>query len=289
MVEFKKLMLPFVVLATCVLSANSAAEDRTAQRVVTKVREYRAENELAILNELFEFVAIPNVASDTENIERNAKHLVAMLEKRGLAAQILRADGGSPAVYGELNVPGAERTVVVYMHYDGQPVNAEKWDSEPWQPVFRKPKGAKEIEPSNLQSPVDPEGRIYARSVSDDKAPIVAMLTAIDALQAADIPLSVNLKFFLEGEEEAGSPHLAEILEKHKDLLSADVWLFCDGPVHQRRRQQVVFGVRGVIGLSMTAYGAVRPLHSGHYGNWAPNPIVLLVHLLASMRDPDGN
>jgi acetylornithine deacetylase/succinyl-diaminopimelate desuccinylase-like protein len=114
------------------------------------------------------------------------------------------------------------------------------------------------------------------------------MLRAIDALRAARVPLSVNLKFFLEGEEEAGSPHLRDMLGRNADLLRADVWLFGDGPVHQSRRQQVVFGVRGVVGAELTVYGPRRALHSGHYGNWAPNPAAMLATLLASMRAPDG-
>ncbi|MFQ5436639.1 MAG: M20/M25/M40 family metallo-hydrolase, partial [Anaerolineae bacterium] len=191
----------------------------------------------------------------------------------------------------ELRTAGASKTVVVYMHYDGQPVNPENWLTPPWQPtLLDKPReqGGREIDLSKVTAPIDGEARLYARSASDDKSPIVAMLAALDALQAAKIPLSVNLKFFLEGEEEAGSTNVAAILQKYLHLLDANVWLFCDGPVHQTRRPQVVFGVRGVTGLRLTTYGALRPLHSGHYGNWAPNPIMLMVHLLASMRDLDS-
>ncbi len=114
------------------------------------------------------------------------------------------------------------------------------------------------------------------------------MLAALDALRAAGITPSLNLKFFFEGEEEAGSGHLRPILEKYSSDLEADLWLMCDGPVHQSRRQQIYFGARGVIGVELTVYGATRPLHSGHYGNWAPNPIATLTHLLATMRDSDG-
>jgi acetylornithine deacetylase/succinyl-diaminopimelate desuccinylase-like protein len=132
------------------------------------------------------------------------------------------------------------------------------------------------------------EWRLYARSASDDKAPIVAMLAALDALHAAHVPPSVNLKFFFEGEEEAGSGHLKSILEQNVPLLKADAWLFCDGPIHQSRRQQIVFGVRGVTGAELTVYGPSHGLHSGHYGNWAPNPVTLLANLIASMRNDDG-
>jgi acetylornithine deacetylase/succinyl-diaminopimelate desuccinylase-like protein len=98
----------------------------------------------------------------------------------------------------------------------------------------------------------------------------------------------VNVKFFFEGEEEAGSAHLRAILEKYRDLLQADAWIFGDGPVHQSGRLQAVFGLRGVVGLEVTVYGPNRPLHSGHYGNWAPNPGALVANLVASMRDDDG-
>ncbi len=97
-----------------------------------------------------------------------------------------------------------------------------------------------------------------------------------------------NLKFFFEGEEEAGSPHLWEILEKHASLLQSDLWIICDGPVHQSGKKQVVFGVRGDAHVDLTIYASKRPLHSGHYGNWAPNPAMMMAKLLASMKDDDG-
>jgi len=116
----------------------------------------------------------------------------------------------------------------------------------------------------------------------------MAILTAFDALKAKGITPSLNLKFIFEGEEEAGSPHLGEIIDLHQDLLAADAWIICDGPVHQSGRKQAVFGVRGDVNVDVTVYGAKRPLHSGHYGNWAPNPAMLLAHLLSSMKDDAG-
>ena len=114
-------------------------------------------------------------------------------------------------------------------------------------------------------------------------------MTAFDALIASKIRPTVNIKFVFEGEEEAGSANLKEILTKHKDLLKADAFIVCDGPVHQSGRKQVVFGVRGVTGVDITVYGANRSLHSGHYGNWSPNPAQALARLLASMKDDKGN
>jgi len=112
---------------------------------------------------------------------------------------------------------------------------------------------------------------------------------ALEALKANGIQPTVNIKFVFEGEEEAGSPHLGEILTRNKELLNADAFIVCDGPVHQSGRKQVVFGVRGDTNVDLTVYGANRPLHSGHYGNWSPNPAMLLARLLGSMKDGHGN
>ncbi len=198
--------------------------------------------------------------------------------------------GAPPAVFGELDTPGATRTLIFYAHYDGQPLDPKEWTTPPWQPVLRDRPIEKDgrVVPLPATGPIDPEWRLYARSASDDKAPILAIATALDALRAAHIAPKSNLKFVFEGEEEAGSPHLAQIIAAHKDLLASDVWLICDGPVHQSRRQQIVFGARGIVEVDVTVYGPSHELHSGHYGNWAPNPAFLLARLLASMRDDDG-
>jgi acetylornithine deacetylase/succinyl-diaminopimelate desuccinylase-like protein len=116
----------------------------------------------------------------------------------------------------------------------------------------------------------------------------MTILTAFEALKAKGSPLTSNIKFFFEGEEEAGSPHLGEIIKAHKQLLDADAWIICDGPVHQSGVKEVVFGVRGDVNVDLTLYGAKRPLHSGHYGNWSPNPAAALAQLLASMKDAEG-
>jgi acetylornithine deacetylase/succinyl-diaminopimelate desuccinylase-like protein len=265
-------------------------------QVVQEVHDYRMDNEDRIMRELSEFLAIPNIASDTPNIQKNAEHLVGMLEARGIETHLLPITGRGPVVFGKLISAEAKPTVIFYAHYDGQPVDPAAWtDGKPFEPVLRDAAieaGGKRIPfPENSmqhRAIYNDNWRIYARSSSDDKSPIVALLAAIDALRAKKIPLAVNLKLILEGEEEAGSPNLQRTLELHKNLLGGDLLITGDGPVHQSGRPLVFFGNRGILGFQMTTFGPIRALHSGHYGNWAPNPGFELARLLASMKSEDG-
>jgi acetylornithine deacetylase/succinyl-diaminopimelate desuccinylase-like protein len=285
----------FAAVCACPAMRQKPAPIPPAQ-VVQEVRDYRMDHEDRIVRELAEFLSIPNVASDTPNIQKNAEHLREMLEARGIETHLLPITGRGPVVFGKLVAPAATRTVIFYAHYDGQPVDPVAWtDGAPFEPVLRSDAleaGGKRIpfpENSAKQPAVyKDDWRIYARSSSDDKSPIVALLAAIDALRAKQIPLKVNLKVIFEGEEEAGSTNLAHTLELNKNLFGADLLITADGPVHQSGRQLVFFGNRGDIGLDITVYGPVRALHSGHYGNWAPNPAMELARLLAAMKDADG-
>jgi acetylornithine deacetylase/succinyl-diaminopimelate desuccinylase-like protein len=253
-------------------------------------RRWRESHERAILSEFMELLAMPNLARDEGDIRRNAAAVGALLERRGVQTRLLEVPGAPPVVFGEIQTPGAKRTVVFYAHYDGQPLDPKEWATPPWQPVLRNrplDQGG-DVIPLPSTGRIDPEWRIYARSASDDKAPVIAITAALDALKASGTALRSNVKFVFEGEEEAGSPHLGSILQKYKDLLESDLWLICDGPVHQSRRQQIVFGARGIATIDITLYGPKHELHSGHYGNWAPNPAMMLARLLASMKDDDG-
>jgi len=253
-----------------------------------QVRAWRQTHEQQIIDEFAALLSLPNVASDSANIRRNVEAITAMLQPRGFVVRPLETAGSPPAIFAERRVPGAEKTLLIYAHYDGQPVAPEAWASDPWTPVLRDDLVENGGRIVAMQAPFDPEWRIFARSAGDDKAPIVALTAALDALAAAGTEPGVNLKLFLDGEEEAGSPHLQTLLEANRELLGADLWLFCDGPVHQSRRWQLVYGVRGAWGFDLTVYGANRPLHSGHYGNWSPNPIGLLADLIGSMRSQTG-
>ncbi|HEX2139309.1 MAG TPA: M20/M25/M40 family metallo-hydrolase [Woeseiaceae bacterium] len=272
------------------LSPSAAFAEADPASVQAAIDDWRRDREAAILRDFVELLSIPNVASSLSDMERNAEHIISLLEQRGFSTRRLSA-GGAPYVYAELPVPGATETLLIYAHFDGQPVQQENWAYPPFSPTLldgRVDAGGEPVDIAAVEGRFDPEWRLYARSAGDDKMPIVALVHALDALAANDIELSVNLKLLLDGEEEQGSPTVGRIIDEHRELLAADLLLFCDGPMHASRRTQLVFGVRGDVTVDITTYGATRPLHSGHYGNWAPNPIMQLAHLLVGLRDPDG-
>jgi acetylornithine deacetylase/succinyl-diaminopimelate desuccinylase-like protein len=261
-----------------------------AQELRQAVESYVEVNQKRILSDLMGALAIPAVAADHANIRRKAEFLHSQLKQRGMLSEILETDG-NPLVFGELLTPGADRTLLLYCHYDGQPVDPAKWQQEdPFVPVMRdgilpaKPK----IIDFKATDAFEREWRIYARSASDDTAPIIGLLAALDALKSAGIAPTSNIKVILDGEEEASSPNLVPAIERYRDRLAADLLLIFDGPLHQSGRPTVVFGARGIMTIDLTVFGPRVPLHSGHYGNWAPNPAMQLAQLLASMKDADG-
>ena len=180
---------------------------------------YRRAHESQILREFVSLLSIPNVASDHENIRQNAAFILEMMKQRGLDPRLLEAKTPNvpPVVYAEWQTPGATRTIILYAHYDGQPTDPKQWTGTlPWQPALRSAAleaGGKLLPLPDENAPINPEWRLYARSASDDKAGVMAILTAFDALKANGIKPTSNIKFFFEGEEEAGSPHLGEIIK----------------------------------------------------------------------------
>ena len=276
-----------------VRSAETTAPQLSSEELLAQVRAWRQSNGWSLLQDFVELLSMPNVASDGVNIRRNAEAIRSQLEERGVAAELWNlTDDVPPVVYGSLPVEGASRTLGIYVHYDGQPVDGSQWTRPAWSPVLytRAQEEGGNLRPlPTAGEAIDPEWRLYGRSTGDDKAPLAAIFGALDALRASEVPLTSNLIFLFEGEEEAGSEHLGAYMEAHREALGVDAWLICDGPVHQSRRPQLVFGVRGYTGIDLTVYGATRYLHSGHYGNWAPNPALRLARLLASMKDEEGH
>jgi acetylornithine deacetylase/succinyl-diaminopimelate desuccinylase-like protein len=263
--------IPAVAAAALLLLASAYSQTQTPAQAA---EAYTTAHQADLIRQFSDFLSIPNVAADPAGLSRNADLLLHELQRRNIDAQLLTIPNAPAVVFGQLNTPGAQHTIVFYAHYDGQPVAPSEWDiPTPFTPTLRTING---------------EPRIYARSAGDDKAAIFAQLTAIDALRAANIPLHASIRFVWEGEEEAGSPHLEQILTANSALVHGDVFLICDGPVDQSGAQTVVFGARGDTHLAITLYGPHHGLHSGHYGNWAPNPAMMLAQLLAGMKDETG-
>lgn len=243
--------------------------------------------------EYFELLSLPNDAAVAADVQKNAQWLEAAFRKRGFSTQQLPNEG-RPLVYAEFGGQKAgARTVLFYMHFDGQPVLPEQWaQKSPWQPVVKQRNAAgqwNEVETARLQAtPLDPDLRVFARASSDDKGPIMMFLAAFDALKTAGLTPNVNVKVLLDSEEEKGSPGIGKVATQHKAMLKSDVLVIHDGPMHASNRSTLIFGNRGNTIATLTVYGPKSPLHSGHYGNYVPNPAQRLASLLASMKDEDG-
>jgi len=285
MVTWRKWAALAAALATLPVGAAAQPDLRAS------VQRWVAAHQQQIVAELVELLSIPNIAADRQNIRRNAEHLRGMLMRRGFRAEILET-AGNPLVYGELVVPGAARTVLFYSHYDGQPVDPKAWQQkDPFAPVLRTgrvDRGGTEITGVTGLTQFEPAWRIYARSASDDKSPIVALCSAIDALKAGGQAPTSNIRVILDGEEEAGSPSLVPAIDKYRDRLRADLMVILDGPEHSSGKPTVVFGARGIARVDVTVFGPKVGVHSGNYGNWIPNPAQRLASLLASMKGDDG-
>ncbi|MFZ0013292.1 MAG: M20/M25/M40 family metallo-hydrolase, partial [Acidimicrobiia bacterium] len=252
---------------------------------------YLSDHGSEVLAEFASLLQIPNVTGFVDDLRGNAIELAHRFEQRGAVMETIELEGASPVVVGELRVPHPTATIGVYVHYDGQPVDPRNWTHPPFSARLLTGslhEGGTEREMPGPDESIDPDWRIYARSASDDKTPFAAITAALDALDAVDLERTVDLVFLFEGEEESGSPNLHKYMTALAPRLAADAWLLCDGPVHQSRRSQVSFGARGYSGFDLTVYGPERELHSGHYGNWVPNPAFELAVLLAGCKDDRG-
>jgi len=283
---------PSKVVLALVLALLAASRASAQETLRPRVEAWTAANQKAIVGEFLDLLAIPNVAADRVNIDRNAVFLKSMLEKRGFKAELLPTDG-NPLVFGERLVQGATTTVLIYCQFDGQPVNPKGWAQEnPFTPVLRAGRhdeGARDIADARGQTRYENDWRVYARSASDAKGPIVAFVAALDALAAHGLAPTVNLRVIMDGEEEISSPNLVPAIEKYREKLKADLMLVFDGPMHFTDQPTLVFGARGIQTAQLTVFGPKSGVHSGNYGNWMPNPALRLAHLLSSMKDDQGN
>lgn len=261
-----------------------------AQTSYRKLALLSASKKLIAIDELKEFVALPNDALFPKDIEKNIAWLEKAFERRKFSTKILPT-ARTPLFFAEKKSPGASHTILFYMHFDGQSVDPTKWDQgDPYTAVLKKNDGQgwEKIDWSNLDRGTNDDWRIFGRSTSDAKGPIVMFLQALDIMEENNLTPASNIKVILDGEEEKGSAHLAATVDQYKNLLSANHMIINDGPMHLSGEPTIVFGCRGVTRLDLTVYGPAKHQHSGHYGNYAPNAAFRLSRLLASMKNKEG-
>jgi acetylornithine deacetylase/succinyl-diaminopimelate desuccinylase-like protein len=241
--------------------------------LIEQVEAYLQEHKERYMEELNEFLRIPSVSSLSEHKEdmvKAANWLADSLSRAGLENVEVIPGPKHPLVYADwLHAPN-KPTVLIYAHYDVQPVDPEHlWTTPPFKPEIR-------------------DGKLYARGASDDKGPLFMHIKVIEAWlkQAGELP--VNIKLCVEGEEEIGSPHLPEFIESNRDKLQADVVAISDSPMLERGKPSILYGLRGLVALQIDVRGAKSDLHSGLYGGGVANPIHALVELLSSMHDREG-
>ena len=259
-------------------------------------------NELDQLSETFavksfanlkEFLAIPNDAHHHEDIKKNLLWCESAFQKRGFELTKMKTET-VPLLLAEraISDPNA-KTVLIYLQIDGQPVDPQYWfQDNPHGAVLRESSsesGYEDIPWARLTTEkINPEWRIFARSTSDSKGAVVMFLSALDAMASRQQEPNFNIKVIMDFEEEIGSPRLPQAVQDYKEELSSDMLVIFDGPRHISNQPTLTFGARGIATVSLTLYGPLFPQHSGHYGNYCPNPAVRLAQLISSMKDESG-
>lgn len=237
--------------------------------------------------ELQDLLSIPNNALIPEHVENNVRWCEKAFTKRGFQIKILSTEG-PPIMIAEKKVNNPNKTVLFYLQVDGQPVDSSKWDQEnPYTPELKELRNEKWDKKAweELKNEWNDNWRVFARSASDAKGPIVMFLAAVDIINKENFSPEYNIKVILDFEEELGSPHLPEAVNKYKSELAADWFVILDGPRHISNQPTLTFGARGITTITLTVFGPRVPQHSGHYGNYIPNPALRLSQLLASMKD----
>ncbi|PCE66622.1 M20/M25/M40 family metallo-hydrolase [Sediminicola luteus] len=240
---------------------------------------------------LRDFLSIANDALYPEQIEPNVVWCKAQFSQRGFHTQRI-ATSVSPLLLAQYIHDKKAPTVLVYLQIDGQPVDTTQWNQpNPYKPVLKKPTGQggyEQIPWESAHKGYDEEWRVFARSASDAKGPVVMFLAALDVLAEKNLRPKFNIKVIMDFEEELGSPRLPQAVLDNRALLAADMMVIFDGPRHVSNQPTLLFGARGIATVGITTYGPIVPQHSGHFGNYAPNPALRMSKLLAGMKDEYG-
>ena len=238
-----------------------------------------------------EFLSLPNDANKQDELIPNMIWCENAFQKRGFTTERLKTKR-LPLILAEKKYSGAKNTVLFYIQIDGQPVDPSKWFQEgPFIPTLKKQVNNDNWETipwESLYKNYDDDWRIFARSASDAKGPINSFLIALDIIEEKKIQPDYNIKVIMDMEEEMGSPNLPPAVKKFRKKLKADRLVILDGPRHPSNEPTLTFGARGIVTIQLKVHGPKFPQHSGHYGNYVPNPAIRLSQLIASMKDDDG-
>jgi acetylornithine deacetylase/succinyl-diaminopimelate desuccinylase-like protein len=237
------------------------------------------------------FLEIPNDGHNPEQIQTNLKKCQELFADLDFKSQVIPT-GGAPLLFAEKTFHKNAKTVLFYLQIDGQPVDTTKWEQKnPFLPVLKEPVGVdqwKDINFESLKTTYNPEWRIFARSSSDSKGPAMSLITALQILQSKKKKPAYNIKVIMDFQEELGSPLLPETVKKNQDLLKADAVLIMDGTRHLSNLPTLTYGARGIATATLKVFGPKVPLHSGQYGNFAPNPVFSTARLLGKLKDESG-
>lgn len=240
--------------------------------------------------ELVEILSIPNDAIFPEDLEKNVQWCENAFRNRDFKTTRIPT-AVAPLLLAERKGKKAKKTVLIYLQIDGQPVDTTRWfQKSPYTPVIKEKKASGNweiLENYDIEN-YDDDWRIFARSASDAKGPVAMFLAALDAISEKNFEPNYNIKVIMDFEEELGSPRLPQAVTDNRELLKSDMMVIYDGPLHITNKPTLVFGARGIATVTLTTYGPIVPQHSGHYGNYAPNPAFGLSKLLASMKDDEG-
>ncbi|WP_299211721.1 M20/M25/M40 family metallo-hydrolase [uncultured Dokdonia sp.] len=238
-----------------------------------------------------EFVSIPNLPENKELMLQNIQWVAQKYDNLDFETTLLETST-LPILIAEKEYNPNYKTVLFYFHIDGQPINPDAWDQDhPFTPVLKEKDKEGTWQPIDwklLEGDIDDEWRIFARAAADDKAPIIMLLSALNILKTNNNTPKFNIKVIFDPEEEYGSTALLSTLDTYKDRYASDYFIVMDGPAHTTNKPTVTFGCRGIATCAITTYGSKVPQHSGHYGNYVPNPVFSLSRLLASMKDDHG-
>jgi len=240
---------------------------------MTTWETYLQTHQERFLNEMTEFLSIPSISSLPENkddVRQAGEWVLTRMQQAGMEDVQMLETGGHPVVFGQWMHAGNQPTVLIYGHFDTQPVDPiDLWTHPPFEPIVR-------------------DDRIYARGATDDKGNMLAPILALEALLANGNKLPVNVKCLFEGQEEIGSPQLPEFVAAHRDLLACDMVVSADGGQWAEDQPQLILGLRGLCAIQVDVQAAKTDVHSGMYGGTFHNPIHALTSLLDSMHGQDG-